>query len=79
MIEAVEERNNQIVDWETGEELFRLSDCIPMSVFKSFKKEIEKRGKDEWDSIPTSYIEKLDTLEELLAYYKEHKHDKKTK
>lgn len=32
----------QYVDWETGQELFKKSDCIPLSVIRERVEELEK-------------------------------------
>ena len=67
MIKEVEivKRNGetQYVDWETGEELFKISDCIPMRVLNQFKKEIEKELEKEETNISC-----VDMLQELEVY-----------
>ena len=67
MVKEVEivKRNGetQYVDWETGEELFKISDCIPMRVLNQFKKEVEKELEKEETNISC-----VDMLQELEVY-----------
>ena len=71
-VELIKTNNEtQYVDWESGEELFKRSECIPITIIKSFKRMLEKEAKKDWDSAPMYIIEKIETIDELLKYNKE--------
>ena len=44
----------QYVDWETGEELFKKSDCIPIKDIEDKIKEIEKELRQEYGAMPSA-------------------------
>lgn len=66
MIKEVELRKlngeDQYVDWESGEELFKKSDCIPIEIIKKYMKDIEKEMKS-LEQGSYNYIDLLQTLE----------------
>lgn len=55
----------QYVDWETGQELFKESDCIPIKLIEDWRADIDKKLSKE-ESMDSSEAVKL--IEELDFY-----------
>ena len=55
--------STQYVDWETGEELFKLSDCIPIKQIKEWKADIEKQLSKEENMFSAKAIKLINELD----------------
>ena len=62
----------QYVDWETGEELFKISDCIPISYLENKKKELNKLAEKEdmWSGVFVNIINEIDMYDKIIKEYK---------
>lgn len=72
MVKEVELRKldgkTQYVDWETGQELFKKSECIPIKLIKDWKADLEKQlEKEDMNSVEfTKLVYELDFYNILL-------------
>ena len=76
MVKEVElkklEGKTQYVDWETGQELFKKSNCIPIKWLETFKDSILKRlDREEMGSIDfIKLVEEVDQIDFIIEKYK---------